>query len=297
MKILMTGGTGFIGTHLIRHFQKQGADITLVSRSQEYEKDAKLRFLTWSQLQSHVSELEGLDAIINLAGETINQRWTDEAKRKILNSRTETTAQIAKLVDRLDHKPRVVINGSAVAIYGTSETETFTEESEKQNSDFLAGVVEQWEKEVDHIQGTRLVKLRTGVVLGMDGGAFPQMILPYRLMAGGRVGSGQQWFSWIHVEDMVRIVEYCMMKEEIEGAVNCTSPEPVRNDRFGCVVGKVLRRPHWLPIPSFIFKLIFGEMAILLLEGQKVMPKKLKKAGFTFRFPQLESAIRDLYRK
>ncbi len=294
MRILLTGGTGFIGSHLIKYYLAQGAELTVVSRTARMNKDTGLRYMTWSQLSTAYKSLEGLDAIIHIAGESINQRWSDAAKARILNSRLESTRQIAALVERLEHKPKVVINGSGMSIYGSSEVDTFTEESPARITDYLAQVVEAWEAAADQIKDTRVVKLRIGIVLGMDGGAFPKMIMPYRLMVGGKIGNGSQWFSWIHIEDMIRIVDYCIIHPKLSGPVNCTAPNPVTNDRFGHLVGKVMQRPHWLPVPAIVFKLLFGEMSMLLLQGQKVVPKKLQAAGFVFRYPHLEGALREL---
>ncbi len=294
MRVAVTGGSGFIGSHLIRHLSREGYEVILISRSARRQTPGVSDCVAWDELLARSAVLEGLDAIVSLSGETINQRWTPAAKRRILQSRVEAASRLAELVDRLERKPKVVIHGSGMSIYGTSRTDVYDETSPHRVVDFLSSVVEEWEKAADQIQGVRLVKLRIGLVLGKDGGAFPKMALPYKLGIGGRLGSGKQWFSWIHVEDMARAIAFCIRNESVEGPVNCTSPDPAVNDQFGRTLGSVLRRPHLFPVPSFVFKIMFGEMAVLLLEGQKVLPRKLLDHGFEFQFPGLRQALEDL---
>lgn len=294
MKIAIAGGSGFIGQHLIKDWLRNQHEVVLISRKRQESTDKLLTSVTWNELKSNPDRLEGVDAIVNLAGESINQRWTAEAKRKILQSRLETTGQIADVVARLEKKPSVVVNASGMSIYGLSETATFDENSEHVHDHFLSDVVEEWEWAADQIPDTRVVKVRVGIVLGLDGGAFPKMYLPYRLFAGGKVGSGRQWLSWIHVEDMVGLINFCIENGEVTGVVNATAPHPVTNDQFGRTIGKVAGRPHWMPVPGFVMKLIFGELSVLLLEGQKVLPRKVMEHGFTFRYPVLEGALRQL---
>ena len=294
MKIAITGGTGFIGSHLINAFIQEQHEVILISRSAKQETSSSVTRVSWDQLDRSSDPLEGVDAIIHLAGESINQRWTAKAKQRILESRLETTTKIAQLVDLLHHKPKVVISGSGMSIYGTSETETFVESSPARVEDFLSSVVEEWEKVSDKLEGTRVVKLRIGIVLGMDGGALPKMILPYKFGVGGRIGTGKQWLSWIHIEDIIRLIRYCIENNEVNGPVNATAPHPVTNDEFGRTIGRVLRRPHLFPVPSLVFKVMFGELSDLLLKGQKVLPEKIIGHGFTYTYPTLEGALRDL---
>lgn len=296
MKVAVAGGTGFIGRHLVRHLLEQGDEPVVISR-RPARGPSPVRHLTWDLLEHAPEALEGIDAIVNLAGESINQRWTKAAKHRILLSRTETAKAVARMVERLKYKPKTVLNGSGISIYGSSLAGRFDESSPARITDFLAAVVEEWERAADGIRGTRLVKLRTGIVLGADGGAFPLMILPYKLGFGGRIGSGRQWLPWIHIEDMVRAIRYCLINEEIEGPVNCTAPHPVTMDEFGRTVGRVLNRPHWFPVPAGLLKMALGEMSVLLLEGQHAIPRKLLDHGFTFRYPALESAIQELVQR
>lgn len=293
MRIAVTGGTGFIGGHLVRYLADKGHRVAVVSRTRSGSTGGAER-LTWGDLE-HEENCEGWDAIVNLAGETINQRWTSAAKSRILESRKEAAYRVADWVARMAAKPRVVLNGSGMNIYGTSETAVFDERSTDRGSDFLSGVVTEWEKAADRIEGVRLVKVRVGLVLGADGGALPPMALPYKLGVGGRVGSGNQWLSWIHITDMVRLMEFALEHSEITGPINATAPHPVTNDSFGRTLGQVLRRPHWMPVPSAAMKLIFGELSDLLLKGQHVLPAKLLEHGFRFEYPELEPALRSLY--
>ncbi|WJH34037.1 TIGR01777 family oxidoreductase [Paenibacillus sp. CC-CFT747] len=296
MKIAVSGGTGFIGGRLIRHLKNRNHEVILISRHPGEEKDG-IKTVTWDQMQQSPSLLEGVDAIVNLAGESINQRWNEEAKKRILDSRLTATRRIAELVDRLKHKPAVVVNGSGMSIYGTSETGDFDESSPKHLTDFLAEVVEQWEEAADEIRGTRVVKLRISMVLDNKEGALPPMMLPYKMGGGGRIASGRQWFSWIHIEDMVRAIVFCLENESISGPVNASAPYPVRNDDFGRALGKALHRPHWFPVPEFLLRALFGEMSVLMVQGQRVRPKALLDHGFFFQYDTIEKALTDLLKK
>ena len=235
-----------------------------------------------------MSLLEGVDAIVNLAGETINQRWTEEAKGRILASRVVATRRVASIVARLQQKPQVVVNGS-----GTSDPE----QRDENTVTLLADVVREWEKAADEIQGVRVVKLRISVVLGRDGGAFGKMFLPYRMFVGGPVGSGKQWLPWIHIRDMVRLIEFCITNEDVAGVVNATAPDAVTNDQFGRALARAAGRPHWMPVPGAMMRLLFGEMADLLLKGQKVEPVEALQHGFVFELGTIEQALRDLVGK
>lgn len=297
MRIAIAGGTGFIGTHLIRYLLEQGDEVVLVSRSAGGHNPFGLPVVTWDGMLEQRDRLEGLDAFVNLSGESINQRWTASAKHRIVQSRLETAKRLGELVDALEVKPKVVVNGSGMSIYGTSETDEYDERSPKRLTDFLAEVVDQWEAAVDrYVHVPRLVKLRIGLVLGADGGALPPMAMPYKLGVGGRVGSGKHWMSWIHIDDMVRLIRHCIERPDIEGPINATAPNPVRNDQFGRALGGALHRPHWMPVPAFMLKLLFGELSVLLLQGQKVLPRKALEHGFTFRYTSVDEALKSLYR-
>lgn len=295
MKIAIAGATGFIGKHLTSYYVKQGAEVILISRNDFKPQQPGVQAITWDALHAKPERLEGVHAIVNLAGETINQRWTQAAKERIVQSRLTVAANVARIVQQLANKPKVVVNASGMSIYGISETETFDEYSPAQVSDFLSSVVEKWEQAADQITGTRVVKVRVGIVLGRDGGALPKMALPYKLFVGGRIGSGRQWMSWIHIDDMVGLIDYCIRHEDIIGPVNATAPNPMRNSAFSQTLGKVMRRPSLFPVPAFFFKLLFGELATLLLDGQRVIPRVLLDHGYEFRYPELEQALAEIY--
>lgn len=305
MYVAVSGGTGFIGSHLIRRLVERGDDVILVSRgsrpfhveitgSDGAVREQEVRTVSWSELERDCAALEGIDGWVNLAGESINRRWTEAGKREVLESRLRTTSNVAAIVERLTRKPRVVVNGSGMSVYGTSDIDRYDERSPARNVDFLSSVVEKWEQAADRIQVTRIVKIRVGLVLGAHGGALPQMALPYKLYIGGRIGSGSQPVSWIHIEDMVRLILHSLDNESVKGPLNATAPNPVTNDQFGRTLGRVLKRPHYFPVPGFMLKLMLGEMAALVLEGQYVLPSKALESGFAFRYPELESALRAL---
>ncbi|MFS0723440.1 TIGR01777 family oxidoreductase [Paenibacillus sp. 1P07SE] len=296
MKVAVTGGSGFVGSRLVDALLERGDEVWIITRSKDSVKKSheRLHIATWDELDSGPRQLDGVEAIVNLAGESINQRWTDKAKKRILNSRLEAADRIAKLTHSLARRPAVVVNASGVSIYGTSEHETFDETSKARLTDFLAHVVDQWEAAADKIETDRLVKLRVSLVLGRDGGAFPLMALPYRLFGGGRVGSGRQPVSWIHMDDMVNLILFCIDNDAAEGPVNASSPDPVTNDQFGRAIARAMGRPHWFPVPSVLMKMLFGELSVLLLEGQRVLPRRAQEHGFEFRYPTVDLAMKDL---
>ncbi|MGG2200220.1 TIGR01777 family oxidoreductase [Paenibacillus validus] len=293
MKVAIAGGTGFIGRHLTQYYIQQKASVVVVARKKRKPDHPLVRYATWEELETSLLPLEGVDAIVNLAGETINQRWTAEAKARILQSRLDSVASVQSWIERMERKP-VLINASGVAIYGTSDSETFIEESEWKKDDFLASVVDEWEMAAEHIPDTRVVLLRLGVVLGKDGGAFPKMIAPFKFGLGGRIGTGRQPLSWIHIDDLCRLIDFCIEHEEIEGPVNATTPMAVTNDAFGRAVSSKLKKPYLFPVPAFMMKMLFGEMSMLLLQGQKVFPSVAVKHNFHYLYPVIEMALEDL---
>ncbi|MDQ0195509.1 TIGR01777 family oxidoreductase [Paenibacillus wynnii] len=297
MKYAICGGTGFIGSALTKYWLQAGHEVVVIGRKlpDTPSNNPLLHYVTWDHLASNPNPVEGCDALVNLAGASLSQRWSSKGKQAIRQSRLETVTAAAKLIESLEHKPSVVIQASAVAIYGTSEKDTFDESSPARVMDFPSEVVRDWEESADRsYKGVRLVKLRTGVVLGNKSGAFPKMKLPYLLGFGGKIGSGRQWVPWIHLTDIITLIDFCIANREIFGPVNATAPEPVTNDEFGKTIAKVYHRPHWFPLPSFLLKTALGELSEILLKGQRVLPQKALSHGFTYAFPKLQGAMEQL---
>ncbi|MBW7476555.1 TIGR01777 family oxidoreductase [Paenibacillus oenotherae] len=299
MKIAVTGGTGLVGNALVKALLERGDEVWNISRSSSsaINENPRLHRLTWSELDASPRILEGIDAIVNLAGESVNQRWNEAAKGRILQSRLQAAGRIEKAVAALIRKPEVIVNASGISIYGASENTVFEEDSPATINDFLSSVVEQWEAAADRIAVERIVKLRVSLVLANEGGAFPKMAMPYRLFAGGKVGSGDQWISWIHIDDITGLIIFCIDNPQLSGPVNASSPHPVTNDAFGKALAAAMGRPHWFPVPAFLMKAIFGEMSTLLLDGQRVIPRQAMKKGFHFRYPTIREAMEQLLKR
>jgi uncharacterized protein (TIGR01777 family) len=306
MKIAITGATGFVGSRLVVKLHDCGDTILILTRNlaktqRIYPKSIypKIEIVPYVATESGdwQKEISGCDAVINLAGEPISERWTSEAKQAIVASREIGTEKIVEAIALASQKPKVLINSSAIGYYGTSETASFDENSPS-GSDFLAEVCKKWEAAAQKVQdfGTRLVILRTGIVLG-NGGALAKMIPPFKLFAGGPIGSGRQWFSWIHRDDLINLIIYCLDRREISGTFNATAPNPVRMKEFCQVLGEVMKRPSWLPVPDFALEILLGEGAKIVLEGQEVLPKATQAIGFDYRYPNLEEALEEIVPK
>ena len=298
MKIAVTGGTGLIGKPLVKALTNAGHEVLVLTRTAR-PRHHGVTYVEWMTPTSKPeTELQGIDAIIHLAGASINDgRWTHAQKQAILQSRIEGTKEIVRIVAALDEKPQLVISGSAIGIYGEDRTITYSETTPLPNvTNFLGNVCVLWEKEAEPLaeMGVRLAFMRTGVVLSNEGGAFPLMKLPYTFGVGGRIGSGTQWVPWIHVEDLVRLFVYVLDTSTIEGPVNGTAPHPVTMDEFGKTIATVMHRPHWAPAPEPLMKLALGEKSVIVLEGAKVVPTKALEHGFTFRYETLTPALKDL---
>ncbi|PLT33005.1 TIGR01777 family oxidoreductase [Bacillus sp. V5-8f] len=299
MKIAISGGSGFVGTELTEELMNQNHELFILTRNPDRKSSSNsLQYVHWLADGTKPEEiLEGIDVFINLAGESLNSgRWTDERKQGIIESRVQSVKEMGRILSVVDKKPEIVINASAIGFYGTSESMEFTENSASIGNDFLARTVTRWEQEANMLKPftSRLVLARFGVILGKKEGALPRIAMPYKLFAGGKIGSGRQWMSWIHIEDVVRALLFCIHQNEIHGPVNFVAPTPIQMDCFGKTVAQVLQRPHWFPVPSFILKMVLGEMSMLILEGQKVLPEKLISQGFTFSYPNLKPALQDL---
>ena len=307
MKIAITGGTGFVGTRLIQKLSNSEHNLVVFTRDKQrgeriFPKKAfpKVEIVEYNPLQagSWQNEIVKADAIVNLAGAGIaDEPWTPERKQEILDSRIETTKYIVEAIKQADAKPQVLVNASAVGYYGTSETATFDETSNAGN-DFLASVCQKWEataKEIENTE-TRLVILRFGIVLG-EGGALGKMLTPFRLFAGGPLGTGKQWFSWIHLDDLVNLIAESIQTKTYQGVYNATAPNPVKMSELCETLGEVMQRPSWLPVPEFALKLLLGEAAQAVLEGQKVLPKRTQEQGFTYQYSTLKPALADIVKQ
>ncbi len=293
----MTGGTGFIGQALVKALIARGDEAVVVTRAvpDASRQITGAKYVTWEDALVP-ARIGRIDAIVNLAGESINQRWTASSKQRIVQSRVHAAAESAKIAQAQPTKPKVVVNASGISVYGPSNHEVF-DESGRPGTDFLSGVVTQWEAAADRIPAERLVKLRIGLVVDAEGGAFPLMALPYKMFVGGKVGSGKQWLPWIHLDDMVRLVLFSLDTDCLSGPVNACAPEAVTNEQFGRAIAQAFRRPHWMPVPSFALRTLFGEMSTLLLEGQHAVPRRAMNAGFQFRYPSAAEAMQAIARK
>ncbi|NOZ69543.1 MAG: TIGR01777 family protein, partial [Deferribacteres bacterium] len=240
--------------------------------------------------------VSGFDAVVNLAGEPVAPgRWTSERKKRILSSRINTTRALVQSMQQAQKRPRVLVSASAVGYYGPHNDEYVTEETPP-GSDFLADVCVKWEAEAFRAEALniRVVTVRLGAVLGADGGALPRMVLPFKLFLGGPIGSGRQWFSWIHIDDVAGIIRFALENNAVSGPVNATAPTPVTNRDFSSALGRALHRPSCLPVPAFMVRLIFGEMGEMLLTGQRVLPDKALKAGYRFKYADLDDALKAI---
>lgn len=302
MKIVVTGATGFIGTHLVERLQSEGHSIVVLTRNPDRARSLfsgssqNLEIVAYSPLQSGdwQQQISGCDGAVNLAGAPIAEsRWTPERKQEIMDSRKAGTEKIVEAIARANPRPAVLVNSSAIGYYGTSETATFDEDSPAGN-DYLAEVCQAWEAAAQKVQdsGVRLVILRTGIVLG-EGGAIAKMLLPFRLFAGGPIGSGRQWFSWVHREDMVNLILKALTDAQMSGVYNATAPNPVRMAELSQSLGEVMQRPSWLPVPPFALELMLGDAAKVVLEGQQVLPKRTLASGFEYRYTAVKQALSE----
>jgi uncharacterized protein (TIGR01777 family) len=295
MKILITGASGLLGTALQNSFREKGHEMLLASRREP--KDAGQ--IRWNMDTGFADEdlprLEGFDAFIHLAGESISAplRWSEEKKKAIRDSRVFGTRTIIEAFARIEKKPAVFISGSAIGFYGDRGDDVMTEASPAGDT-FLAEVCREWEAESRRAEdmGIRTVLSRTGIVLSKDGGALAAMLIPFKFGVGGVVGSGKQWMSWISLDDLVAIFNFLLENESMRGAVNVVAPNPVTNEEFTKTLGSVLYRPTILPLPAFAVNLVFGEMGdALLLDSTRVVPKRLTDAEYEFKFTELRPAL------
>ncbi|NEP02873.1 MAG: TIGR01777 family protein [Symploca sp. SIO2E9] len=299
MKVAITGATGFVGSRLVECLQAKGHQPLILTRNSTTASRSfpNLEIITYTPKKSGnwQKAIAGCDGVINLAGEPIAEnRWTSECKQEIFDSRKLGTQKIVEAIAMANPKPAVLVNASAIGYYGTSETATFDETSPT-GRDFLAKVCQAWEAEAEKVKaaGIRLVILRLGIVLG-DGGALAKMITPFKLFAGGPIGTGRQWFSWIHRDDLVNLIIEALTNQELEGTLNATAPKPVLMSELSETLGDVLNRPSWLPVPSFALEALLGEGSQVVLEGQRVLPKRTTSYGFEYQYPNLKQALAQI---
>jgi uncharacterized protein (TIGR01777 family) len=300
--VLISGATGFIGKVLCQNLAETGYEIAVLTRNLE---KARARFggrATAAQWDGRTSQgwlelASRASAIINLAGENIGAgRWTEKRKKNIVLSRLNAGMAITEAVRRASVKPKIIIQASAIGYYGPRGDEAL-DESASAGEGFLADTVRQWEISTQAVKelGVRHVVIRSGLVLGRDGGVLSRFLKPFRLFIGGPLGTGKQWFSWIHERDEIGAIRFLVEREDMSGIFNLVSPEPLTMREFAKALGRVMKRPSWFPVPSFLLKLLFGEMAKeTLLSGQRVLPNALLKAGYRFQYPDIESALREI---
>jgi uncharacterized protein (TIGR01777 family) len=306
MRIVIAGGSGFLGSGLSARLRAARHDVVVLTRdgaqsrrggSRDTEARA-IRFAHWTpngETGDWTREIDGADAIVNLAGAGIaDQRWSAARKRLIWNSRILSTKSLVAALRTVARRPSVLIQGSAEGFYGAFANGPTIDESSPPGSDFLAQLCVAWEAEAQPAAalGCRLVIGRTTVVLSRDGGALPRMMMPFRLFAGGPIGSGRQVMSWIHIDDWIEMVLWAIEKSGVSGPVNLAAPEPVTNAEFSRALGRAMHRPSWLPVPGFALRVIVGEMANdALLLGHRILPKRAQELGYVFRHPRIDEAL------
>ncbi len=305
MKVAVTGGTGFIGSRLVDRLQAEGHQVLLLVRNVQkaQQRFPKAEVVAYQATASGAwqQSIAGCDGVVNLAGEPIANRWTENSKQDILESRSVGTAKIVEAIAaqqgsaQTNPKPTVLVNASAVGYYGTSETAVFNETSGA-GQDFLAQVCQAWESEAEKVtaHGARLAIIRIGIVLGPDGGVLAKMMFPFQLFAGGPLGDGKQWVSWIHREDLVNLIIKALTDSSVSGVLNATAPNPVSMGELCQELGNIIGRPSWLPVPGFALELLLGESSKLVLEGQKVLPQKTEATGFMFQYPTIKAALSQI---
>jgi uncharacterized protein len=303
MRVIITGGTGLIGQALAKELSEHGYEVVILSRSPQTARGylpPTVRCVGWDgKTANGWGELaSGATAIVNLAGANISGgRWTTDKKRQILQSRLDAGRAVSSAVADASIKPEIVVQSSAVGYYGPHGDEPVTEDTPA-GKDYLADVCVRWEASTAGVEksGVRRVIIRTGVALSARGGALPLMALPYRLFAGGPIGSGRQWFPWISMIDEAAAIRFMIENKAALGVYNFCAPNPLTNKEFGKVLGKVFHRPSYLSVPAFAFKLILGEMSTILLDGQRQVSERLQQSGYIFQFPDAEQALMDIYK-
>ncbi len=296
-KILITGASGLLGSELSSLLQKNNYEVAQLSRR---KSNGNIKTFLWDLRKNYIEQgaLENVDHIIHLAGAGIaDKRWSDKRKQEIIDSRVKSAELLFNEIEKLEIKPKSFISASAVGYYGAITTDKIFTEEDQPGSDFVANVCQKWEESTRQFSelGIRTVQLRFGVVLSPKGGALKKMLLPTKLGLGSALGSGRQYFPWIHISDAISAIEKCISDDNMKGAYNLVSPSMDNYNDFAKTLAEVLKKPYFMPnVPSFALKLVFGEMANIILEGSRVSSKKLSDSGFTFRYPNLKNALSNL---
>ncbi len=304
MRIMIAGGSGLIGSELAAALAASGDEVLILTRNPENVRTTVgIGALRWEgkTVQDWKRELENCEVVINLTGENLSgrgfppSRWTEKRKKLLIDSRVDSGKVLTRAIEQATKKPRVFVQASGIDYYD-NELHTVITEADPAGDDFLSRLSVEWEASSKPVEsmGVRRVITRNGIVLSTRGGALPLLTLPYKLWVGGRMGDGKQVYSWIHIQDEVRAIEFLMRNSEARGVFNLTSTNPVTNDEFSRTIGRVLKRPHYFPVPAFALRLALGEVAAMVLEGQAVLPKRLQELGFQYKFPSLEQALSDL---
>lgn len=299
MKIFVTGGTGFVGTYLSDHLVHHGNEVTILARSVEGSRVASpgITYLQGDCTQKGPwqDSIGDHDIIINLAGASIFSRWTKEYKKLLMESRISTTRNLVEAIPTGSGKHITLFSTSAVGYYGFHEDEELVEQSAP-GDDFLARLAVAWEREALKAEerDARVVVTRFGIVLGKNGGALGQMIPLFKMFIGGPIGSGRQWFSWVHIKDLAEAFVFLMKHPEISGPLNLSTPNPIRNKDLAKAIGKALHRPSFMPAPGFMINLVLGEFGSVILKGQRVIPRRLLDSGFVFQYPEIDKALQSI---
>ncbi|HSF82711.1 MAG TPA: TIGR01777 family oxidoreductase [Anaerolineales bacterium] len=312
MRVIITGGTGFVGSALAKSLVSDGHEVISLSRNPDkpHKLPSEVKILHWDARTGagwgHL--IDQNTAIVNLAGELIGgrnlwelvvKRWTPDRKKVILESRLNAGKAVVQAIQSAENKPKVLIQASAVGFYGDRGDEKLTEDSSP-GKGFVSEVVQQWEAATAAVEGMgvrRAIIRSPGIFLSLDGGAFPFLVIPFKLFTGGPIGDGKQYFSWVHLEDEIRAIRFLIDNPEVSGPFNLAAPGATTNAQFNKTLGKVLNRPYWLPLPAFFFKLGFGQQSEIILSSQRQIPKRLLELGFEYNFPEVETALGDLFHK